>query len=271
MELNQTPNSPVVLHIPHASTRIPSQARAHLLLDDQQLGAELLRMTDWFTDELFSDPAGKARAEIYPVSRLVVDPERFEDDEQEPMAARGMGVIYTRTSLQGKLRDTVSPATRAELLNAYYRPHHARLTTTVDGCLETFGRCLLIDCHSFASTPLPYEVDQAPGRPDICLGTDGYHTPPGLVEQIGREFSSMGLSVELNRPYAGALVPLKHYRRTREIAAVMIEVRRGLYMDELNGFRSTGFMEMKQAIGIVLDRLHELIHRQSAPNPSHPG
>ena len=28
----------------------------------------------------------------------MVDPERFEDDAREPMAARGQGVVYTRTS-----------------------------------------------------------------------------------------------------------------------------------------------------------------------------
>ena len=53
-------------------------------------------MTDHFTDELFAGSSGTARV-VYPVSRLVVDPERFVDDAQETMVSRGMGVIYTKT------------------------------------------------------------------------------------------------------------------------------------------------------------------------------
>jgi N-formylglutamate amidohydrolase len=87
--------SPVVAHIPHASAVVPHADRAHILLDDSALDAELLRMTDAYTDQLF---AGNAGADvIFLVSRLVVDAERFPDDAQEPMAAGGMGVVYSKT------------------------------------------------------------------------------------------------------------------------------------------------------------------------------
>lgn len=44
-------------------------------------------MTDAHTDRLFDiDEAGKI---VFPVSRLVVDAERFSDDRLEPMAERG--------------------------------------------------------------------------------------------------------------------------------------------------------------------------------------
>jgi hypothetical protein len=42
---------------------------------------------------------------IFPLSRLVGDVGRIIVDENEPMAVRGMGVIYTRTSMGGPLRD----------------------------------------------------------------------------------------------------------------------------------------------------------------------
>jgi len=42
---------------------------------------------------------------VFPVSRLVVDVERFPDDEDEPMAGRGMGAVYTRLSSGERLRD----------------------------------------------------------------------------------------------------------------------------------------------------------------------
>jgi N-formylglutamate amidohydrolase len=52
--------------------------------------------------------------------------------------------------------------------------------------------------------PLPYEVDQDPDRPDICLGTDQYHTPPEVASIAQEAFENKGYSVSLNHPFAGA-------------------------------------------------------------------
>jgi N-formylglutamate deformylase len=82
--------------VTHASRTIPSDVRGSLLVADDELERELVRMMDAYTDELFA--FAEARAVVFPTSRLVVDPERFEHDEDEPMSARGMDVIYTRTS-----------------------------------------------------------------------------------------------------------------------------------------------------------------------------
>ncbi len=62
---------------------------------------------------------------VFPVSRLVVDPERFEKDDEEPMAARGMGVVYELTSHGQPLRVFPSSSAaeeRGKLLERFYRP-----------------------------------------------------------------------------------------------------------------------------------------------------
>jgi len=102
---------PIIIHIPHASRKIPSDIRRSLLLSDSDLEEELTVMTDAFTDELFD--VVSANAEIFPVSRLVLDPERFIDDNQEMMAALGMGVIYTCTSSGQRLRHPPTSKERA--------------------------------------------------------------------------------------------------------------------------------------------------------------
>ena len=92
--------SSLVLHIPHASPKIPPDLRDTFLLSDQALQAELNRITDHATDLIFPKAFPAAPAAVFPISRLVVDPERFCDDSKKPMSRVGMGVIYTRETLR---------------------------------------------------------------------------------------------------------------------------------------------------------------------------
>ncbi len=233
----------IVLHIPHAGTEIPEDVRESFVIDDAQLELELLRMTDHFTDELFLVSLDVATAVVYPVSRLVCDPERFPGDAEEAMAARGMGVIYTRRHDLGLLRKRPTPSEREALLDRYYRPHHKSLEEAVGASLAAHGRCLVIDCHSFPGTPLAYETD--PARPDICIGLDEFHTPRELRDAAVGTFKAAGLEVAENRPFAGALVPASRYKKDRSVAAVMIEVNRSLYMDEETGERGPRFLDIR--------------------------
>lgn len=68
----------MILHIPHASPVIPDKYSDQFVLAQRELDDELLRMTGHFTDELFDLPG--AVKIIHPISRLVVDVERFADD-----------------------------------------------------------------------------------------------------------------------------------------------------------------------------------------------
>lgn len=250
-----------VLHIPHASSFIGDDVRASFCVDDASLADELLQMTDWFTNELFGLEERLATSVVYPVSRLVVDPERFEDDEHEPMASRGMGVIYTHTSRRSPLRSFLDAVTREQLLYAHYRPHHERLTSAVDAALAAWNSCLVVDCHSFGSTPKAYEFDQSLSRPDICLGTDAFHSPRMLVDAAQEMFADAGFMVALNRPFSGALVPSSHYRVDSRVMALMVEVNRGLYMDEHSGQRLPAFGEVQERIQRVVRAIISLASR----------
>lgn len=205
-------------------------------------------MTDAFTDEIFRLDEQVARSIVFPVSRLVVDPERFLDDGTEPMSALGMGVIYTRTSDGIPLRTDADAETRERLLAAYYEPHHRRLADAVTLALRRWDSCLVIDCHSFPSAPLPYELDRSPDRPEICLGTDEAHSPPALVETATDLFRRAEFRVALDRPFSGALVPALYHRREPRVLAIMIEVNRSLYMNEATGDRLPDFADLAARI-----------------------
>lgn len=222
---------------------------------------ELLRMTDSWTEELFDLPWIKCENRIiFPYSRLICDVERFRDDHLESMAERGMGVCYQTTYSLQPLKQ-VTAAHRKEMLALYDR-HHAALTAAADRVIEIFGSGLLIDCHSFSSTRLSYEIagDSHEGesrqRPDICIGTDpDFHTPACLLEILCQGFRSYGYSVAADYPFSGTLVPMKYYHRDRRILSVMIEVNRKLYMDEKTGEKLDRFSTVQADIANVIEDL----------------
>ncbi len=242
------PPLPIVGHVPHASAVIPAGERNGILLDDRALEAELLRMTDWHTDRLVAwiRTLGGTLF-VNRVSRLVVDPERFPDDTAEPMARMGQGAVYTRTTSGLPLRSD-DPHERERLLDRWYAPYHAGLSALVGEMLDAFGRCLVMDCHSFASAPLTSEPDQDPDRPDVCLGTDPFHTPRGLVAGISAALEVEGFRVAVDRPFSGALVPLPWHCTDARVASVMLEVRRGIYADETTGHPLPAFDDVARRL-----------------------
>ena len=214
----------VVIHVPHASLYIPEAYIPDY--DLEVLSHEMLVMTDWYCNELF---ACEAEMVDLKVSRLVCDVERFRDDKDETMSQRGMGVYYTHSSRNMPFRK-FSNAKREEVIRNYYDPHHAKLEATVEQRLAQYGQCLIIDGHSFYPESLPYEPDQQPNRPDICIGTDDFHTSPNMVYKMVNYLQDHNLSVKINSPFAGALVPIKYYQQDARVKSVMIEINRSLYL-----------------------------------------
>ncbi len=212
-------------------------------------------MTDTFTHELFYNKKDMLQQVVFPVSRLVIDPERFIDDDQEPMSKRGMGAVYTLTSTGSVLRKTLTDEDRELLLQRYYFPHHDALYQVVTQTLNLHKRCLIIDCHSFPSAPLPYEYDQSEVRPDICIGTDDFHTPQWLSNEVVSLFRKFGYSVELDRPFCGTLVPSQYYRMNPQILSIMIEINRKLYMDEKSGEKKQGYNVLHKHLAWVIQQI----------------
>ena len=239
-------------HIPHASTCIPPEYLSDFY--ENVLTENLLRMTDRYTDELFDFGFGERI--VFPVSRLLCDPERFRDDGREEMAKIGMGAVYLSGYDRKPLRRGLNPERREEILRAYYDPHHRLLEEKTKNALTRFGTCLIIDCHSFSPIPLPYEKDSL--RPDICIGTDRIHTPCWLSTALKKSFRGAGLSVRLNRPFSGTIVPMKYDRTEPHVFSVMVEVNRRLYLAE-DGKKSQGFSEIFHLLRRVI--VSEIIRR----------
>jgi N-formylglutamate amidohydrolase len=247
--------SPVLLHVPHSARAIPAAVRDGILLDDAALERELDHITDAHTDDIATRAAGSAGLApwrfVNCLSRLVVDPERFPD-EREEMLSVGMGAVYERTTHRDVLR---RPDTDQQpLLDTYFHPYAAAMTQAVDGRLAAAGRAVVIDVHSYPTRALPYELHGSGPRQIGGLGADAFHTPPELLARAREAFAPCG-DTAVNSPFAGTYVPLKHFGQEPRVQALMIEIRRDLYMDEPGGPPHAGLQRLGEALATLVDSL----------------
>lgn len=258
----------VVLHVPHASTAIPADVRRGIEPDDAALARELLASTDHHTDTFVAGldalaprgvPLGRVATFVNAHSRLVVDPERFLDSAREATERVGRGAVYTRGFDGTLLRDADAPgfaALRADLIERFFAPYHAGIEQLVAGMLEVHGTCTVVDVHSYPPVAQPYEL--AGGlpadavRPELCIGTDGVHTPGWLVDVVTSAAAGLGIATALDTPFAGTFVPTPWLGDAR-VRSVMLEIRRDTYMDESTGALREGGAERMRALvrGVV--------------------
>ncbi|GAA3832833.1 N-formylglutamate amidohydrolase [Streptomyces phyllanthi] len=246
------PDSPVILHVPHSSRAIPADVRDGIVLDETALGRELDHITDAHTARIAEEAAGRSATGpwrfVNQLSRLVVDPERFPD-EREEMLAVGMGAVYTRTTHREELRPADYDG--RPLIERYFHPYAAAMTDAVTERLEAVGRVVVIDVHSYPTERLPYELHGDGPRPPVCLGHDAFHTPAALLAAAEEAFAGFG-GTGVNSPFEGAYVPLKYYGKDPRVSALMIEIRRDVYMTEPGGPPGPG-------LGAVAGALSELV------------
>ena len=238
----------MVLHIPHSSIEIPEKYREIFLISDEELKDEILKMTDLYTDDLFDFSDNRV---VFGLSRLLCDVERFRNPLKEEMTDAGMWICYSRAH-DGRCLKEFEGDHIGEMLKEYDR-HHEKLTVAVEHEIEAKGACLLIDCHSFSSVRLPYETCGAGVRPDICIGTNDFHTPEWLSAGLKKGFENLGYTVAMNYPFSGTIVPMKYYRKNDAVHSIMIEVNRSLYMDEKSGEKSLDYQKVKANIRSAME------------------
>ena len=233
----------LILHIPHSSTNIPLSEG--YLVDSITLENEMLKLTDWYTNELFY--SNEDEMIVAEFSRIFCDPERFTDDSQEVMAQYGMGVLYEKNDSGEKIR-IVTPELKEKVLTSYYWKHHNKFNTAVKNQLDNYGKVTIIDCHSYPSKPLKRDLDKNPKRPDFNIGTDSFHTTKELIEISVSFFEKAGYTLGIDWPYKGSIVPLEHYEKNKNVSTIMLEINRALYLNEPTNQKSENFGQTKQIV-----------------------
>ncbi len=245
----------IILHIPHASTQIP--LIEGFTVDKYSLEKEMLKLTDWYTDDLFHSEQDDMV--VCPFSRIFCDPERFTDDSLEVMAQYGMGVLYEKND-NGEIIRNITPELKSNVLTNYYDIHHKNLSRAVNHQLLLKGKAFILDCHSYPSKPLKRDLDQHPERPDFNIGTDPFHTPREFIDLSVSFFENAGYSLGIDWPYKGAIVPLEHYQKNGNVHTLMLEINRALYLKEPTNEKSANYGEIKRVVAEFIQVLKKASH-----------
>lgn len=239
----------MILHIPHSSHYIPPDAK--YLLSNDDITKEIVLLSDHYCDDLFDVP--DVERITFPFSRVYCDVERFFP--VDPMDHHGMGMFYIKT-FDGRDLRLLEPI-QYEKVHSVYRNHHQVLSNAVNVELEQRNYCMIIDCHSFSAHAVHYHGND---YPDICIGTDQFHTPAWLADVLYFEAKNMGYRVAFNDPFGGCIVPLEHYGKNKHVLSVMIEVNRNMYLKNDMISRSDNYDKTKD----TLYRLIQTIKKAAA-------
>ena len=252
--------APLVFNSPHSGRVYPERFLAMTRLDH----LSIRQSEDAYVDELFARAphlgAPLLRAH-FPRAYLDVNREPWELDPTmfveplsdrfntaSPRVAAGLGTL-ARVVAENKpiYRDRLTLEDARMRIEGIYHPYHAALQNLLSEAISVFGVALLIDCHSMPR--LTRSHDRA--APDIVLG-DRYGTTcaPALVDLAETIFTSAGLRVARNRPYAGGFCTRTYGRPQHGVHALQVEISRHLYMNEVTLVRHEGF----ESIRLLIER-----------------
>ncbi|WP_427789512.1 N-formylglutamate amidohydrolase [Brevundimonas diminuta] len=167
-------------------------------------------------------------------------------------ALAGYGVVARLagdgTPLYGRRLTLAEAQARVAQVHA---PYHAALGEMMQAARARFGRAVLIDWHSMP-------VRATNGAVDVVLGDrHGTSCEALLTRRLRRLFEAQGLTVGLNRPYAGGYATQLWGRPDEGFQAVQVELSRGLYWDEAARAPSAGWKRCRSALRRVIEALCE--------------
>jgi N-formylglutamate amidohydrolase len=202
---------------------------------------------DAYVDRLFADaPSFGAPLLTARAPRAYLDLNRAADEfdpaliqgashlAHNPRIASGLGVV-PRVVAGGKAiyADRIARTDAESRLTRFWHPYHQHLRKLMFQTTESFGKAVLIDCHSMPHEAIHPYYRNSTTRPDIVLGDRfGAAASYAEVERVEAAFVDAGLRVARNTPFAGAYIAQAYGRPARGQHVIQIEIDRSLYLDE---------------------------------------
>ncbi|MEM8592636.1 MAG: N-formylglutamate amidohydrolase [Pseudomonadota bacterium] len=258
----------VVFASPHSGRDYPLWFLRKSVLDERAIRSS----EDAFVDRLFERaPSFGAPLLLAGAPRAFVDLNRSPDEldpaliaelrkvAHNPRVASGLGVV-PRVVANGRqiYRGKLSLDEAQGRIEKYWRPYHEKLQSLLDDARSSFGRAILIDCHS-----MPHEaIENSRGgarRADVVLGDRfGAAASSDIVDCIEAAFTAAGLRVARNAPFAGAFIAQQYGRPSRGQHVVQVEIDRGLYMNEANVVPNGNFSAFRSLITQVIEEVTDV-------------
>lgn len=257
---------PFVFSSPHSGRDYTPAFRSQSRLDALTLRSS----EDAYVDKLFADAptygapllAARAPRAFLDLNRAddELDPALIEDVARTPHNPRinsGLGVVPRVVS--GGRAIYARRIGRAEAdarLTQFWHPYHQRLRKLMFDTTETFGKAVLIDCHSMPHEAIESLHRGCISRPDVVLG-DRFGAAAGyeVVAQLEAAFTDAGLRVTRNTPFAGAYITQAYGKPTRGQHVIQVEIDRSLYLDEARVEPRADFAEFQALISGVIARI----------------
>ncbi|MEM9249735.1 MAG: N-formylglutamate amidohydrolase [Pseudomonadota bacterium] len=258
----------VIFASPHSGRDYPWSFLRASVLDERAIRSS----EDAFVDRLFdAAPAHGAPLLAARIPRAYVDLNRGTEEldpsvvegarhaAHNPRVSSGLGVIPRVVSNGRAIYRGKIPLHEARTrLADVWTPYHTALQQLMSDATHTYGRSLLIDCHS-----MPHEaidsISSGGRAPDVVLGDRfGAACHPDIIDQIEAIFTAAGLRVARNTPFAGAYITQHYGRPARGQHVVQVEIDRALYMHEGEIRPSAGFADLRRLLSGVIAELVEL-------------
>jgi N-formylglutamate amidohydrolase len=251
----------IVLNIPHSSTNIPEHFMPEDYGSSKAFYAERYRLfsrplVDYYTDELFDANEMRITKVTSDICRTLCDVERMVND---PLEAEGYGIIYKRMLWRRMacagagshvvFKSEFFDPTCKELLEYYVRYQFKLIDAIINSAYKNDKEksVLLIDCHSFSSTPTALcDPGSQENQVDICIGYNDDATYPNqnVIDFIVKYFESFGYKVGCNTPFSHSKTvecPIPYY-------SLMIEVNKRCYMNEETLDKTEGFYRLQHLL-----------------------
>ena len=218
------PLSKFIIHIPHASLKVPKEFKEKLTIEDKYFEKENIFMSDCGIDEFI--PNDFPNIVRFDYSRMFCDVEKYLDDSKEEMSKYGMGAIYNKDS-NGNEFIQLDNNYKQYVIDNYYKKHHNELDNMVEKIMNIYKDCVIIDLHSFSDEFVEKVLDKT-DCPDICIGVNESNCDLELLSSTVNYFSLWGYSVMINYPYRGSIISNKYPK----VKSIMIEVNKRIYLNK---------------------------------------
>lgn len=235
----------LILTIPHSSIIVKNDGTIKPILFPK-VQADALQCADLYTDILFDcDNAIKI---ICPISRMMIDVERYLDNSKEIMAQYGRGYFYTVLNDGCTIyRDTIRPSTLD-----IYLDYHKNIKNAVQNAKDNNYEPFIIDCHSFNEKPFEFDLckDKKDRDVDICFGYNNKNDlPKSVFDKINKWAKHNNYKYTFNQPYSGSMICDGCNK------SLMIEINKRIYLMKDNITPQPTMYRVQMQIKTLLESL----------------